>query len=197
MNSSPDFDIPLPSLPSEVVINAQKYFLDNRLTGQNVLDLGCATGRNTRYLASLGHKIVGVTLQLEEAAQAARYDLSEQSTYIVGDIRTPMFRTVFDAVLLNEVLHMMPKTDAKKAVTNARLLTRPNGINVVSGYLVSDGVKSPKHKDQCFQPNELFASYMNIGWEILQYGEVVMPVTNFAGKELISSQAAIIARKPK
>jgi SAM-dependent methyltransferase len=183
--------------PSNLAIGLNRYFQANDLSEQDVLDSGCSLGRNSQYLGALGHSVVGVSLSFEEVALAAKHDYSARSTYLVADIRTNIFRKMFDAVVISEVLHMMPKNDSKQTLRLTRSLTKPGGVNAVSGYLITPDVADEKNRDQCFQSNELRASYLNMGWDIIDYSESVKPVSYFRDSEMISSIASVIAQKPR
>ncbi len=182
--------------PSTLAKDLNRYLKSQNLHEQEILDYGCASGRNAQYLAGLGHVVVGVSLELEEVKMAAKYDFNARSSYVVGDVRRPMFSKLFDVVLLSEVLHMMPKADSAGVLRSTRGLTKRGGLNAVSGYLLSEEVQSTKNKAQCLRPYELLESYTNIGWDILDYREDVKPVAFFNGQEIIISKATIVAKRP-
>jgi SAM-dependent methyltransferase len=93
--------------PQKDVLRFFKYLKKEEkveLTGLNVLDLGCGTGRNSNYLASLGNTVVGVDIS-KTAVDIAKSRASEMQvnnvSYIVGDIGAgyPFADNYFDLVL--------------------------------------------------------------------------------------------------
>lgn len=73
------------------------------LENLNVLDLGCGTGRNANYLASLGNKVKGLEISstaLELAKDRAR-ETGVEVDYQLGDIgaQYPFSNDFFDLVL--------------------------------------------------------------------------------------------------
>jgi tellurite methyltransferase len=79
----------------------------------SVLDLGCGQGRDALMVARAGHRVVGVDLSgvgIEQmVATALREGLDIEG--VVADIRAFRSDTVFDIVILDRVLHMLPETD--------------------------------------------------------------------------------------
>lgn len=195
--NTPELHAPGWAPASNSAIQLGDYLAQQSLETQVILDNGCGHGKNSRYLAALGHVVVGVDLELEAVKQAAQYDFSAYSSYVVADVRQPVFRKAFDAVIMNDITHLMPKDDSKKVLRAVRGLTLPGGINAVSGYLLTDEVESPKSLQQCFSKNELLQSYLNVGWDVIDYHEVQRPVQHIGQKEWISSFASVLAKKPR
>lgn len=185
----------LHSFPPAPVVREFSRLLGSEVTGAHVLDLGCGTGRNTRFLADLGHTVLGITNDVEEA-QAARYLSSTPGCYyVVGDIRELPLRATFNIVLANEVLHQISKDDSRAVLEAARAITAANGLHVVSGYLADGQVLDIRNQQRCFKPFELKKSYEQAGWEVLSYNETRKRPTYVDNKELVNSSAAIVARK--
>jgi tellurite methyltransferase len=103
----------------------------------SVLDLGCGQGRDALLFARAGHSVVGVDLssvgvaQLRERAQAEGLDVQAE----VGDVVTYVPDKVFDVVLLDRVLHMLPTESARAVVlAMAAEATHDGGWVLVSEY---------------------------------------------------------------
>lgn len=83
----------------------------NRLDAQNlrILDVGCGQGRDTLFIARLGHRVTGVDLSKNGIRDllhaAAREDLAVEGT--VADITTYMPEGTFDIILIDRTLHML------------------------------------------------------------------------------------------
>ena len=163
----------------------------------SVLDLGCGTGRNSRYLAGLGHLVTGVTNDFEEAQAAMHLSAGFSCNYIVGDLRELPLKKRFNVVLANEVLHLVSKDESRAALDELRTLTAANGLHVVSGYLADHHTLDVRNQQRCFKPGELRHYYEIAGWRVLNYDEVHQRPTYHGDQELINSKVAIVARKPK
>jgi len=71
----------------------------HRLTpGSRVLDLGCGTGRHSRYLASRGFDVTGLDLSAESLRQA-RLNEGPNLRFVRQDMRLPFRSCPFDHVL--------------------------------------------------------------------------------------------------
>lgn len=76
-----------------------------------ILDVGCGQGRDTLFIARLGHSVVGVDISpngirdLEAAAE--KENLSVQG--VVADITTYAPEGEFEAILIDRTLHMLPQ----------------------------------------------------------------------------------------
>jgi ubiquinone/menaquinone biosynthesis C-methylase UbiE len=93
--------------PQKDVLRFFKYLKKEEkveLTGLNILDLGCGTGRNSNHLAELGNTVVGVDIS-KTAIDIAKSRANEMKlnnvSYVVGDIGAsyPFTDNYFDLVL--------------------------------------------------------------------------------------------------
>jgi SAM-dependent methyltransferase len=166
-----------------------------------ILDAGAHEGRNSTFLARLGHQVVALTNSYEEAMQGANVTRSlgngvrEKCQFVAGDIRQLSFAPVFHAVLVNEVLHQMTKQQAHSALKALRNITRPGGIHIASGYVVNPREASIKNRARCFWPNELLNNYADAGWTIHKYEEDIPQMSEFNGQQIVHSLAKIVACK--
>ncbi|MDD5738437.1 MAG: class I SAM-dependent methyltransferase [Candidatus Pacebacteria bacterium] len=94
--------------PQKDVLRFFKYLKKEEkkeLSGLNILDLGCGTGRNSNYLAGLGNKVVGVDISktaIDIAKnRAGEMQVSDNVSYVVGDIGAsyPFGDNYFDLIL--------------------------------------------------------------------------------------------------
>lgn len=183
--------------PSPLIQRLSSRLEMEGLVEQDILDMGCGTGRNSQYLSSLGHAVLGVSIEYDAVKIASYNDTGSRSAYIVSDVRNLALRKRFDVVIMNELLHMMPKNESKQVIKDCRSLTKPGGLNAISGYLVTDDIKRVAHQEQCFHQKELLQTYTNMGWHVIEYIEALKPVSYFRGEERVNSLTSIIARKPK
>lgn len=76
-----------------------------------VLDIGCGQGRDALFIARRGHSVVGVDLSAygirDLNAAAARETLAIEG--IVADVADYVPEGMFDIILIDRTLHMLPK----------------------------------------------------------------------------------------
>lgn len=160
-----------------------------------VLDLGSGTGRNSRYLAGLGHTVLGITADQREAS-AARALAAEKALsnceFMQGDITSLRLGQQFGAVLLNEVLHQIDRVQTEGLLEMARSMTLPQGYNAVSGY-----VRSPFDGGEYLENDELLQSYESARWDIVDYQPAEESSILSADSTVkIIKIATLIARRP-
>jgi 2-polyprenyl-3-methyl-5-hydroxy-6-metoxy-1,4-benzoquinol methylase len=129
-----------------------------------MLDIGCGTGRNARYLAAEGHTVFGITNDPYELRDAERYavesGVSDNSVYIQADARNlPEFGQQFDAVIITELLHLLTKRQSTALLDFSARLVRPGGFHVVSGYVADPSVLTAHNREHCLAPDELRLAY--------------------------------------
>ena len=103
----------------------------------SVLDLGCGQGRDALLFARAGHRVLGLdissvgTEQLAAVASAEGLELQAR----VGDLEEFQASELFDVVILDRVLHMLPDMGARaRALEQACAATRPGGTMLLSEY---------------------------------------------------------------
>lgn len=97
---------------------------------RDVLDLGCGTGRDAGYLASLGHRVHGLDASARMIAYArTRYP---QVTFTQGDFRTFDLGRRFDVVtcLDSAMLYCHTNADLAAFLACCRAHLRPGGLLV-------------------------------------------------------------------
>ena len=65
--------------------------------GSTMLDLGCGTGRHSKYLASKGFKVLGMDLAFSSIREAKKYE-SPSLRFVHADMRQPFGKNRFDYV---------------------------------------------------------------------------------------------------
>lgn len=186
---------------SNLVEIAAKQLQPNSL----VLDVGPGEGRNSYYLAELGHHVVMLDVvpdYLVDAKHRARHmgGLATQHTLpVLGDISNPMFQDeAFDAVVANHVLQFVDKA----AVKGLQDMTKPGGIHVVEAYIGTPSQQAAKSEYSVFGQSELADVYQAAGWEVHEYDGAIKPFNSFedtfSGQVVstIQSKTQIIATKP-
>ena len=189
--------LPFEFSPTKLIEDASR-----RLTSEgslSILDLGCHIGRNSSFLAGLGHTVIGITDRLEDAQAATQFavtrGVSDKCHFVAADIRALPLRGMFDVVLMNEVLHLVTHNQARSVITNAQAMTRTGGLHITSGYVVDPNKANAKNRESMFWPNELHKEYKDAGWRILAYQEDPYAEQIFHTRQLVHSKAYVIAQK--
>lgn len=109
--------------------------MDRYITGQKkILDIGCGAGTVDFYLASQGHKVLGLDISERavktcgETAQAL--NLKDELNFEKLNFPDERPSGVFDLVICSEILEHLK--DDKKAVEAIFNLLRPGGVVIVS-----------------------------------------------------------------
>jgi ubiquinone/menaquinone biosynthesis C-methylase UbiE len=105
-----------------------RQILDNLPAGV-ALDAACGTGRHTAYLASLGHKVIGVDTSPEMLA-CARGKVPEGEFHEADLYDVPLADDSVDLVVCAIALAHVP--DLERALTELVRVLRPNGHLVIT-----------------------------------------------------------------
>ena len=113
----------------------ETLFKKHLTTPQRILDLGCGTGRTTRHLKDMGHKVIGVDIapQMIQQAEALHPDIPFQ----VGDatqLNHP--DEYFDSVLFsfNGLDYIYPETDRIQALQEINRVLKHGGLFLFSSH---------------------------------------------------------------
>ena len=116
-----------------------------------ILDVGCGQGRDALFIARLGHHVVGVDLSSSGIAQlsedAGREGLDIEA--IVADIVTYEPAGMFDVMLFDRTLHMLPPTDRLRVLDRYR-----NHIGEKGYVLISDERKNLPAMENLFMQGD-------------------------------------------
>jgi ubiquinone/menaquinone biosynthesis C-methylase UbiE len=164
-----------------------------------LLDAGCGEGRNTRYFASLGYRVLGVDSNegmVRSAVIATPKDMLDSGTvrYDSGDVTNMNFdEPYFDGVLCNETLQLVPVSRREAVLQKLMRITRPGGFHIVSTYVGPAGsqtkVRPVTHQ---YLPN----IYNRSGWDLLSVLQEPYKEQDFKGATIIGSIACVVAVKP-
>lgn len=118
------------------------FYLDMaKESGGEVLDLACGTGRITIPMAQAGIQVTGLDLSsemLERAKQKAiEADISNQVTFVQGDMRKFDLQKKFDLVMIpfRSFLHLLYIQDQMKALGCIREHLKPGGKLVLNVFV--------------------------------------------------------------
>jgi len=95
-----------------------------------ILDLGCGAGTYVRFLADLGHQVVGLDYSLPSLSRALAADPKKTGHYVEGEAYSLPFRDeCFDFVVSIGVFQTLG--NPKRALDEMVRVLRPNGLLVV------------------------------------------------------------------
>ncbi|MFZ0427205.1 MAG: class I SAM-dependent methyltransferase [Acidobacteriota bacterium] len=103
-----------------------------RAPDRSVLDLGCATGEHSRFLASLGLRVVGVDVSAESLRTARESPSPESIRYVEGDLRnlgslvSPGFGGAI--CLGNTLVHLVEEDDLAQALEGLASVLNEGGV---------------------------------------------------------------------
>ncbi len=194
MKKSPNSEL-LFDLPPSPFIREFGESLREEWIEQPIVDLGCGTGRNSRYIAKLGHTVVGVNNRADEIAAAQLLTSQagiENCSYVNSDIRTYKYRQPAGIVMVNEVLHLLSEAVGAAVLASARRATIPRGFHAVSGYLPTAYADRRLHY---IDQEQLTESYRAANWQIIP--SEIRPWSVVINGHLREIElATLIARKP-
>ncbi len=101
--------------PSSDITN---FFARHSKPHMRVLDMGCGQGRDALFMARAGHDVVGVDLS-GAGISCMLSDAKAQELTIVGvvaDIREYAPEGLFDVILIDRTLHMLPRPDRQEVL---------------------------------------------------------------------------------
>jgi 2-polyprenyl-3-methyl-5-hydroxy-6-metoxy-1,4-benzoquinol methylase len=97
--------------------------------GARVLDVGCGQGRDALFIGRIGHRVVGVDIaahgvrDMLAAAEAENLNITGD----VADITTYSPSGMFDVVLIDRTLHMLPQNAQRDVLTKLIGHIKPTG----------------------------------------------------------------------
>ena len=105
------------------------FFETFEATGARVLDVGCGQGRDALFIARLGHGVVGVDMSVHGVRDLATAAKAENLA-VTGDVADITDYTpdgMFDVVLIDRTLHMLPDDDQRAVLTTLIRHVAANG----------------------------------------------------------------------
>jgi SAM-dependent methyltransferase len=107
----------------------EAQLIDGALSGpSDILELGAGTGRVTRGLVALGHRVVAV-----DNSPAMLAEIVGAET-VLGDVETLRLGRTFDAVVLASHFVSTPEPERGRYVDTVAAHLRPTGVALIEGY---------------------------------------------------------------
>lgn len=140
-----------------------------------VLDLGCASGRETDYLGHLNLDVTGCDIS-PEFIKLAR-SIYPDYDFVVADMRQlPFDDKSYDAIWASASFLHIPKADAPRTISEFSRILRPGGViylSVMEGNF--DGLRENKQMNwparhfSDYKPAELESLLANAGIEVIHH----------------------------
>ncbi len=106
-------------------------FLNYLLSGSQILDAGCAYGRDTEYMKTKGFQLEAIDLSPALIARAK--ELHPDTGFAVKDVRNTGFEdNRFDGIWCNATLLHLSDEDMARALDEFHRILKPNGVLAVS-----------------------------------------------------------------
>jgi tellurite methyltransferase len=143
-----------------------------------VLDLGCGEGRNSFFLAGLGHAVTAVDISAAGIAKLA--ELAGRSgltiTTEVGDLNDYRVTGEWDLVMAHGVIDYLENAVWRDLCAQIRAHTVPGGYNAYTCMLFTDEYPAPQEFRQAgfkhaLAAGELVGTYE--GWEVVRHDRYV------------------------
>lgn len=110
----------------EGLLPVMDRFLDRLPPAPLVLDAGCGTGRDARFLGRRDARTVGLDLSAEQLRVAA--DHAPGAAFVQGDLRTvPLVDACVDGVWACASLLHLPRAELPRTLAELRRVLRPGG----------------------------------------------------------------------
>lgn len=90
--------------PKHRILNYHKFFTDNILATDNVLDVGCGNGNVAFSIAQKANSVVAVDIKEQNITYAKKHFLKENLEFLVGDVLNFNFGRKFEILVLSNVL---------------------------------------------------------------------------------------------
>ena len=162
-----------------------------------LLDVGCGEGRNSVFMAGLGHQVDAFDISAAGVEKAVRIacSLSLSVNFFCCDLGEFIFEKKYDIILSHGVLHLPPKQVRDRFIAKMQKHTKPGGYNVIGVF--TD--RLPARPDNAPFTHSLFAvgelplKYKD--WEIVRHQEGTFMDTHPGGIHHEHAYERIIARR--
>ncbi|MTI65353.1 MAG: class I SAM-dependent methyltransferase [Firmicutes bacterium] len=108
-----------------------KFALDGLASNENILDVGCSTGKLARAISEYGHSVIGIDLDKDMISIAKEYENDKLSFYKMNmlDIDKNFSESIFDEILCfgNTLVHLQNNKDVLNLFKKIRLLLKEGG----------------------------------------------------------------------
>ena len=125
------------------------------------MDVGCASGLKSKYLAKKGFVVTGIDFS-DKMIEFAQQRMPT-GQFFVRDINEPLdFKNKFDGIFAQAVLFHISKNNVKKVIHNLIGFLNPNGYFYIAVKKLRDGAREEqvvKENDYGYEYERFFSFY--------------------------------------
>lgn len=158
-----------------------QILLDYLKPGNQVLDLGCAVGYDTKMLARKCN-VVGLDISPEMVNLARQENKQNYKVKIIqGDFLAVSFKGKFDGIFANAFIHLFPTGTDRKVLQKMLMLLRESGVAYIATtrskrsregwYYKKDYKSREKRFRKYWRKTELSQALQKAGFKIIRYFE--------------------------
>jgi SAM-dependent methyltransferase len=98
--------------PKHEILNYHQFFIDNILSDESVIDIGCGKGENAYDIAKKAKQAMAIDIKESNIQYAKKRYQRDNLEYVVGDVLTYNFDRRFDKIVFSNVLeHIDERVD--------------------------------------------------------------------------------------
>jgi len=177
-------------------IDVLEFFKDVE-PGKTVIDVGCGEGRNSIYLAELGHNVDAFDISVAGVNKAKKIAVDNKVSvnFWVQDLAEFVFEKEYDMIVSQGVLHLPEKDVRDNFIKKAMQNTKVGGYDLISIFtnrLPATPDNAPFTKS-LFDVGELPEIYKD--WEIIKHEEKTLKDEHPGGIRHEHAIESIIAKK--
>lgn len=190
----------LGTVHGDLVYVYQTYL--SHLKQASILDVGCGSGRNLLYLASLGHLVRGIDHNSNSLNKIQEIVSNEQLSNVhtqLHDLNQPIEPVLeqYDWVLSTVALQFLKPQSVPDLLLKLQESTKVNGYHFLVLPLQSDRYPLPDFFTYLPPKDALYQFYQDSGWSIIEYKETVghLHKCDESGRQISGVFALLLAQK--
>lgn len=184
----------------DLVLIYQTYL--RHLQNASILDVGCGSGRNSLYLAKMGHCLTGIDhnqTAIDTLRDIAQKEVLPDVVAQLCDLNQSLsFRAeYYDLVLSTVTLQFLNPQRIPALITELQELTKIDGYHFLVFPIQSERYPLPHSFTYLPKSAEMYHRYQDNGWSILEYKESVghLHKQDVLGKQISGLFGMLLAQK--
>lgn len=154
----------------------QTYLSDYEKEKQNILDVGCGSGRNLLYFAKLGCSITGMDINksaIENITELSQKENLSQARAVIHDLHQPLNLTdeYYNFVFSTVSIQFLDPERIPSLLDELQRATTINGFNYLVFPIKAEPYVLPESFTFLPEKEALYHFYQDSGWSIIEYRE--------------------------